>query len=249
MLVGALSDKGKMRITNEDAYSLMEKDKVYIVADGVGGGNTGEIASRVAVEQIEKYISDNSISSVQGKYRVVRYFQECIENANKEIVSIARTHVENSGMATTLIIVYNVGNRVFICNVGDSRVYLFRNHVLEQLTEDHTYVNSLLKAGLITEEEALVDIRKNVITKALGADETVQPDYYQLKIEEGDVLLLCTDGLYNELREREISEIIEENDDMQDVCNLLVNTANDNGGNDNITVVCIKATEEDINEH
>ena len=249
MLVGAISDRGKMRETNEDAYSVMQKEKVYVIADGVGGGNTGEIASRVAVEQIEKYIRQNPVWNAQEKYQVIRYLQSCVESANTEIVNIALNHKENSGMATTLVVVHTIGNRAFICNAGDSRVYLRRGRLLEQLTEDHTYVNSLLKAGLITQEQADIDSRRNVITKALGADESIQPDYYQLKLEIGDILILCTDGLYNELSMDEMIKSIEDGKTMQDVCSKLVEKANNNGGNDNITVICLKVTEEDVNEH
>ena len=151
-------------------------------------------------------------------------------------------------MATTADIVYIKGGKAYIANVGDSRVYLYRNGELVQLTEDHTYVNTLLNAGIISQEQAAVDERKNVITKALGAEDTVEPDFFQLEIVKDDILILCTDGLYDEVDERSMKTILEKDISMSDVCAEMVDAANKNGGHDNITIISIKVTEEDVDE-
>ena len=248
MEVGFRSDKGLKRTNNEDACFVLLNDNVYLVADGVGGGNAGEIASRTAVKGIANYIEGHPLSEANNKYAIVNYLQACLDKTNTEIFQKARKYEENRGMATTAAIVYANRGKAYIANVGDSRVYLYRNGELVQLTEDHTYVNTLLNAGIISKAEAAVDERKNVITKALGAEDTVEPDFYQLDIEAGDVFVLCTDGLYDEVDEAIMKEILEKNISMSEVCAQMVDAANKNGGRDNITIISIKVTEEDVNE-
>lgn len=248
MEVGFKSDKGLRRSNNEDACFILLSDNVYLVADGVGGGNAGEIASRTAVNEIAGYISNNPIEQATNKYAVVNYLQDCLDKTNEKIFNQALKYEENKGMATTLAIVYAKDGRAYIANIGDSRVYLFRDGDLVQLTEDHTYINTLLKAGIISEEQAAVDERKNVITKALGADHTVEPDFFQVNIMKDDIFLICTDGLYDEVSSAEMIDILDENESMSDVCSKMIEKANNNGGHDNITVICLRVTEEDIHE-
>lgn len=248
MEVGFKSDKGLKRSNNEDACFVLLPENVYLVADGVGGGNAGEIASRTAVSEIANYIVNNPIEKATNKYAVVNYLQDCLDKANEKIYNMAVKYEENRGMATTIAIVYAKEGRAYIANIGDSRVYLLRDDEFVQLTEDHTYVHTLLKAGILTEEEAACDNRKNVIIKALGADETVEPDFFQLNIMKDDVFLMCTDGLYDEVNNDRLKEIIKKGSTMSDVCSDMIDEANNNGGNDNITVIALKVTEEDIHE-
>lgn len=248
MEVGFKSDKGLHRSNNEDACFVLLPDKVYLVADGVGGGNAGEIASRTAVNEIANYIVDNPIEQATNKYAIVNYLQDCLDKTNEKIFGMARKYEENRGMATTVAILYANHGKAYIANIGDSRVYLYREGKMVQLTEDHTYVNTLLKAGVISEEQAAVDKRKNVITKALGAEDTVEPDFFQVDIAEGDIFIVCTDGLYNEVDNEMMIEILEKDISMSDVCAEMVCAANSRGGHDNITVISLKVTEEDVNE-
>ena len=248
MQVGFKSDKGLKRSNNEDACFVLLPDKVYVVADGVGGGNAGEIASRTAVSEIANYVVEHPIANMTNKYAIVNYLQSCLDEANSKIFRMANTYKENTGMATTAVIVYAAFGKVFITNVGDSRVYLYRGCQLVQLTEDHTYVNTLVKAGILSKEEAEVDERKNVITKALGAEPTVEPDFFQLEIMKDDIFIICTDGLYDEVENPEIVQVLSKNQSMSDVCTELINRANTNGGRDNITIISLKVTEEDIYE-
>lgn len=248
MQVGFKSDKGLRRSNNEDACFVMLPDKVYVVADGVGGSNAGEIASRTAVNEIAGYISKNPIADAGNKYAIVNYFQKCLDKANDKIFRMSHTYEENSGMATTVVAVYATEGKAYIVNVGDSRAYLYRGGRLMQLTEDHTYVNTLVKAGILSKEQAEIDERKNVITKALGAEPTVEPDFFQVEIAEGDVFIICTDGLYDEVENGEMMEILDCEQSMSEACTELINRANKNGGHDNITVICLKVTEEDVHE-
>lgn len=248
MEVGFKSDKGLKRSNNEDACFVLLPDKVYLVADGVGGSNAGEIASRTAVNEIANYIVEHPIDQATNKYAIINYLQECLDISNKAIFEKAQKHEENRGMATTAAIVYVKGGTVYIANVGDSRVYLYRSGELVQLTEDHTYVNTLLNAGILSKEEAEVDTRKNVITKALGAEGSVEPDFFQVDTAKDDVFILCTDGLYDEVDGQSMIEILEKGLSMSDVCTEMVALANRNGGHDNITIISLKVTEEDIYE-
>ena len=248
MQVGFKSDKGLRRSHNEDACFVLLPDKVYVVADGVGGGNAGEIASRTAVNEIANYVVEHPIADMTNKYAIVNYLQNCLDEANSKIFRMANTYEENTGMATTAVIVYAAFGKVFITNVGDSRVYLYRNGQLVQLTEDHTYVNTLVKAGILSKEQAEVDERKNVITKALGAESTVEPDFFQVDIMKDDIFIICTDGLYDEVENPEIIQVLSKDQSMSDMCTELINRANKNGGRDNITIISLKVTEEDIYE-
>ena len=247
MQVGFKSDRGLRRKNNEDACFILPSNRVYVVADGVGGGNAGEIASRTAVSQIAGYIDRTPVDSTADKYEIANYFQNCLEKTNHYIYDMAHKYDANYGMATTVVVVYTYQGKAYISNVGDSRAYLLRNGKMTQLTEDHTYVYSLVKAGILTLEEAAHDERKNVITRALGAERDVEPDFFQVDLLEDDIILMCTDGLYDELSEDEIIEVMEEGMTMSATCAELVLRANLNGGHDNITVVCLKVMEEDIN--
>lgn len=248
MHVGFKTDKGILRSSNEDACFVLLHDKVYILADGVGGGNSGEIASRTAVSEIANYVVNHPLSHLLDKYEIVGYMRDAFEAANTKIYDMARAHEENFGMATTAIIVYVNKGKAYIGNIGDSRVYLYRNGDYLQLTEDHTYVNTLVKAGILSREEADQDERKNVIIKALGAEPTVEPDFFQVEVKKGDILLACSDGLYDEVSDEEIIEIIKEKDNMNELAAELIARANRNGGRDNITIITLQITEEEIDE-
>jgi len=248
MEVGFKTDKGLRRTNNEDACFVLLPDKVYVVCDGVGGGNAGEIASRTCVNEIAGYIVEHPIKECTNKYQIVSYLEDCVNTANKKIFDMANQYKENTGMATTAVIVYINQGKAYITNVGDSRAYIFRDGQLAQLTEDHTYVNTLVKAGILSKEQAETDKRKNVITKALGADLYVEPDFFQVTICDGDILTICTDGLYDEVQGNEMAEVLIKDQTMSDMAYELIERANNNGGHDNITVICLKVTEEDCNE-
>ena len=238
------SDKGITRRNNEDACLVMPQDRLYVVADGVGGNNSGEVASRAAVTCVADYVRRHDLSKIEDETELAASFEDCISEVNASILSIAREFPDSRGMATTLVICYINDNKAYFVNIGDSRAYLKRGSSIFQVTEDHSYVNTLLKLGVITPDEAKVHERGNVITRAVGAEENVRPDFYQIDLDEGDVILLCTDGLYNEVTEDEMCELIDTGHDMKTLALDLVEQANSAGGKDNITVVCLKNRRE-----
>lgn len=248
MEVGFKTDKGRRRSNNEDAFFVMKKDRIFIVADGVGGNNSGEIASHTTVSAIAEYVEKHSMDCLTGDNAIERYFLDCIREVNKKIINLSNKVPENNGMATTVVLAYIHKDILYIMNVGDSRAYVMRSGQMNLITEDHTYVNTLLKAGLITEEEAKNHNQKNMITRAVGADDVIEPDFFSLKLEPKDVILLCTDGLYNEVSEAIMADILINSKLKSDACDMLINTANINGGHDNITLVVVSVEKEDLHE-
>lgn len=238
--IGFKSNAGVVRSHNEDACFVIPSHDVYIVADGVGGNNAGEIASRTVVQGIAEYVRDVPIEKCETDEAVCKYFESCLAQVNQEVYRLGIENSENRGMATTVVVAYLREAVAYIVNVGDSRAYLLREDNLQKLTEDHTYVNELLKNGVITEEEAATHVQRNVITRAVGAEPDIQSDFYRVPIQEEDILMLCSDGLYGEVEEQKLIEIFHQNETMQTTCKLLVNAAIEGGGRDNITVVCLK---------
>jgi len=241
--VGFKTDQGKRRSRNEDALFVMPAENIYIVADGVGGHNAGSLASSTAVETIKGYIEKNPLNKVAEK-KLPDYFLDCIKTANKQVITTAGLSAENTGMATTVLLLYLAGGRAYLSNVGDSRAYLFRQGQLEQITEDHTYVNELVKEGTITRAEADVHPQRNMITRALGGEKRVTPDFYSIEAKAGDVFILCTDGLYGEVPKEDICKMASAADSMEDLTADYISAANENGGHDNITVICVKIQED-----
>ena len=242
---GFRTDTGRKRKGNEDALLLLPAQGVFAVADGVGGQNSGEIASRRAVAGIESFLGANPLSGADGLGGGNReswlrgYFQRCIQAINTEIMREAMSDPVMDRMATTLVLCFLDMESVYVVNIGDSRAYMLRGGVLSQLSEDHTYVNNLVIAGTLTRSEAQRHPQKNIITRALGAEAYTEPDFYRFGLKPGDRLLLCTDGLHGELTDEEIAAIAGSDNDMDTICGMLVDAANGKGGNDNITVICI----------
>lgn len=238
--IGYKTDRGQRRLLNEDACFVMPEQRVYMVADGVGGAAGGDMASKTAMYEITRYINGHKLIETATAEDIRDYFQDCLTVVNGIICETSRTRPELTGMATTVTICcIRQGKAVFI-SVGDSRGYVIRRGIMTQITEDHTYVNEMLKAGIITEEDQIFKENRHVITRALGADDDVEPDFKQVILREGDTILLCTDGLYNEIVDEDIVEVFEEASSMREAALDLVNMANYQGGNDNITVVCLR---------
>lgn len=236
---GFKSDRGRVRDNNQDSYFVMPEEGIFLVADGVGGHTHGELASRTAMTDIAAFVRDNPIPAGAETELIKQYFCNLTELVNEHIYAIADEKAPR-GMATTLIILYIDGSTAHALNVGDSRVYLIRDDIMTQITEDHTFVNTLVKRGIISEAEAKTHPDRNMITKAIGADRTIEPDFYTFSIKEGDIILMCTDGLYNEVSCDTVLQMVKEEDDMRKLCSDLVDKANSHGGGDNITVVSVK---------
>ena len=245
MDVGFKTDKGAKRANNEDAFFVMKNDGIYIIADGVGGTNSGEIASRTAVNEVAQYFEEHPLVAT-GKEQICAEIFTALKKANFRVYDMAQRFPSNRGMATTMVVACIRGKDVFFANVGDSRAYLYERGTLNQLSEDHTYVNALLKAGVISEEEAENHADKNMITKAVGAERYIEPDFYHIELNEEACLMLCTDGLYGEVPDRDMAKLFNKGLSMTETCEKLVEMANKNGGHDNITVICIRFMEDEI---
>lgn len=238
--IGFKCDRGTVRKNNEDACFVVPSHNVYIVADGVGGNNSGEVTSRTAVSEIAKMVNDSDLSIYEEPEDIFGFFAGVIETANDKIYRMGVSEPENRGMATTMVASYIKDLTAYIANIGDSRAYLFRDHILKQITRDHTYVNELIDKGMITEDEAENHKQKNVITRALGTENSAEPDFYKVNLARNDILMLCSDGLHGEVPADDISRILDSGMSMNDVCTDLVNEAIRFGGRDNITVICLK---------
>ena len=238
--IGFKCNKGIVRENNEDACFVIPSHDVYIVADGVGGNNSGEIASNTAVSEIAAFVNEEDLASCQNAEEIFGFFYEALEIANDSIFKMGVENEANRGMATTVVSAYVRDDSAYVSNIGDSRAYLFRNGRLNRITTDHTYVTELISKGLITEEEAENHRQKNVITKALGTERLADPDFYKVSLEKNDILMLCSDGLHGEVPQEAIEKILDEGRSMNETCTLLVEEAIRYGGRDNITVVCIR---------
>ncbi|MBR2744114.1 MAG: Stp1/IreP family PP2C-type Ser/Thr phosphatase [Clostridia bacterium] len=236
----ARSDIGKVREMNQDSLFISGPDdevKLFIVADGMGGYKGGEVASKLAVDSTKSYILNNFASIKKEKEAILDLIRNAIEYANMVIYEKSKEIEDYSGMGTTIDICIILSGRVYIGHVGDSRVYRLRKQFLRKLTVDHNYVEQLVKQGNITKEEAYNHPKKNMLTKALGCTAFVEPDVMVKGFQKDDILLMCTDGLTNMVKEDGIFEIITKN--PEDACNVLIEKANENGGLDNITAVII----------
>lgn len=241
MRILAKSDIGKAREMNQDSFyvSDLKKDeiKLYILADGMGGYKGGEIASSLAVKSVKNFIFNNFKKSKKDRESILLLLKEAIEYANMIVYEEANKSAELQDMGTTLdaCLVYN--NKVFIGHVGDSRVYRIRKNFMRKLTSDHSYVEKLVKEGTITKEEAYNHPKKNMLMKALGCNSLVEPDLICKGFLKDDILLMCSDGLTNMLRDNEIYNLLLQNPDKP--VEALIKNANDLGGYDNITVVIV----------
>lgn len=228
-----ITDVGKVRENNEDFYYVDIDKGLFIVADGMGGHNAGEIASRYAI----KFFCNHFYSLIDeddNEEHVETYIDRSVRFANKKLYEISKDIKSLDGMGTTLTVLYLYKGKAYIANVGDSRVY-FVNDILDQITTDHSLVEELLKKGEITEEEARNHPQKNIITQAVGSDSAVDIQLITMAYE-GEKVVLATDGLTNLVEDPEIYDMIISNS-LEDSCSKLVKLANDRGGNDNITIV------------
>ncbi|MBR2787107.1 MAG: Stp1/IreP family PP2C-type Ser/Thr phosphatase [Clostridia bacterium] len=236
----AKSDIGKVRDMNQDSFYISNQNdevQLYIVADGMGGYKGGEIASKMAVEASKNYIINNFNSIEHNRDNISNLIKNAIEYANFAIFQKAKEIPELENMGTTIDICLINLNKIYIGHVGDSRVYRKRKDFFRKLTTDHSYVQKLVSDGTITKEEAYNHPKKNMLIKALGCSSLVEPDVTVKGWLKDDIILMCSDGLTNMLKDEEIEKIIEEN--PSEACNRLIYEANRNGGLDNITAVII----------
>lgn len=235
-MVGLLSDVGNTRMLNEDyiGYYEDEAKKVYVVADGMGGHNAGEVASKLAVDTVISKLK--FIGNFEDVYSSIR---EAVMISNKEIYNLSRENDKLSGMGTTITACLIIKDELFVANVGDSSCYIIKGNVIHKVTKDHSLVQQLVDNGSITEEEAEVHPNKNIITRALGTSSSVQVDIFHENLKNINKIVLCTDGLTNYVKPAELIQVILENEN-QAACESLIELSKLRGGRDNISVIVIE---------
>ena len=239
MRIYSATDVGQKRKMNQD-YVFASADPVgnlpnlFVVADGMGGHNAGDYASSHAVGIVVEEIREDA------DFNPVKVIRHAIESANTEIITQAQKDEKLRGMGTTMVAATIVGHYAYVANVGDSRLYVAGEQI-QQITKDHSLVQEMVRMGELNAEEARNHPDKNIITRALGAERTVDVDFFDLKLEPGNVVLMCSDGLSNMVEDDRIGEIISDTDrDLQERGQALISEANRNGGKDNIAIVLIE---------
>jgi protein phosphatase len=231
----ALTDVGRLRSANEDAYGLLPEANFFIVCDGMGGAAAGEVASQTAVATALEYI--NKQHKEKEPHALL---EKIIETANQRIFARSERDPSLHGMGTTLVSLLVRDDHVWIAHVGDSRCYHFRAGHLERMTQDHSLVDEQVRLGQLTPAEAEVSPFRNVITRAVGTRATVTPEINNFPVQPDDIFLLCSDGLTREVPESRMAEILSGNSDLHAICQRLIDEANASGGADNITVIVVR---------
>jgi protein phosphatase len=233
----ALTDRGRKRPTNEDAFGFSVEHGIYVVCDGMGGAAAGEIASSIAVDEFLRYLANQRDSGLA--------FPELAEKAvcaaNEAVYTRAQRNQRLNGMGTTMVALVADERHTWVFNVGDSRCYRLRDGKLEQLTLDHSLVEEQVRMGRMSHSEALRSPLRNVITRALGTQNCVTPDRFEFEAEPGDVFMLCSDGLTRELEDEKIESILKSGVALEERCARLIEGAKKAGGHDNITCILVQA--------
>lgn len=240
MKIYAKTDIGMQRKMNQDAYCISKEEEyaLCVLADGMGGYTGGEIASNLAAMSVDKYIKENFIKDKDyNREELQELIKKAIEYANFTVYEKAKHEEELDQMGTTLEVCLIYNNRAFIGHIGDSRIYRIRQDIMRKITVDHSYVQKLVKEGKITKEEAENHPKKNMLMKALGCNTLVEPDVMCKGFLKDDILLMCSDGLTNMIKDNEIYKILLEN--PEDPATALIKKANENGGYDNITTIIV----------
>jgi protein phosphatase len=235
----SITDVGESRHINQD-YVFCEENSIgglpnlFIVADGMGGHNAGDYASRFCVEVFTKRIRENQQKTPIGM------IADALQYTNDLLLEEAKDKNDLQGMGTTFVVATIIDSVLYVANVGDSRLYIIRGEI-KQITEDHSLVEEMVRTGEIDREDMRFHPNKNIITRALGAGSTVSPDYFEVELKPEDVVLMCSDGLTNMMDDKEIMKIVNDNkEDLGLAAKALVQKANENGGKDNISIVMVK---------
>lgn len=239
------TDTVKVRRHNEDDGGVFLHRSGYylaVVADGMGGHNAGEVASQMAVANLQKHW--NEIENIQTPEEAENWLRSKVTDINKDIYNHSKSNSELDGMGTTLVAAICTNLFATIVNIGDSRCYILNEDGFKQLTEDHSLVNELIKIGHISPEDAEIHPRKNMLLKAVGTEPVTEMDIITITFEEGDKLLLCSDGLSNKVTNQELESILQSDEDIDKKALTMINLANQNGGEDNISVAIIETCKE-----
>ena len=240
----SVTDVGQKRQVNQDYIFSSEEPvgnlpNLFVVADGMGGHKAGDFASSYAVQVLLHSILEDKN---QNPIIIIRH---AIEEANRKVLEEANLHEEMSGMGTTMVLVTIVDDYAYVANVGDSRLYLIEDRIV-QITKDHSLVEEMVRRGLITREDAKHHPDKNIITRAIGAKADVDVDFYEHRLKRGDIILMCTDGLSNMVEDEELFHIVQGGRDIVEAGQALVDAAKENGGTDNIGVVLVEPFADEV---
>jgi PPM family protein phosphatase len=232
-----VTDQGRIRKGNEDAYGLSIQDQNaagnFVVCDGMGGAAAGEVASRMAVDAMLEAMNHAPLTSDS--------LQQAVDQANHNVHLSAEQNPSRAGMGTTLVAMATRGARAWVAHVGDSRCYRFRKNTLESLTRDHSLVDEQVRLGHLTPAQAEISPMRNVITRAVGTQDEVDADVVEFEVTEGDLYLLASDGLMREVPDPEIADILRNAKELKQTCAALILAANEAGGRDNITCILVRA--------
>lgn len=233
------TDIGRKRKLNQDAVYTSEQPvgnlkNLFLVADGMGGHNAGDYASKMTLETMVEHIAGSRETNP------AKILEDAIAAANTLVRNVAGQNPELEGMGTTVVAASCEGETLHVANVGDSRLYIIREGKIHQVTRDHSWVEEMVRRGGLGREEARNHPDKNIITRAVGAEDTVKIDFFTVGLEEGDMILMCTDGLTNMLEDEEILNILKISRDIVEMAEELVRAANEKGGRDNISVILIE---------
>ncbi len=243
-MVGAISDIGNLRMVNEDYvdYYICDSYQLYIVADGMGGHNAGDIASKMCVGKIKEYIIEKYC-----EYEDINMFlADAVKYANSSIYMESLNNKKYKGMGTTLTLAFVYNNKIYVVNVGDSCFFVIKGNEITKITKDHSFVQQLIDSGLLTQDEAKDHPNKNIITRSVGINQSVEIDIFVLEEDTEKFYLLCTDGLVNDIDYEEIVPYIVDNkEDLDKVCSELVALVKERGGRDNVSLIIFGGTNND----
>ena len=234
------TDPGKVRSHNEDSVTIQNKNNkefVLAIADGMGGHKAGEVASKIAIDHIINSFS--KINTIGTKENAINWLRNTVSEINEQIFEYAHTHEESKGLGTTLVVAIKTEDYILYGNIGDSSGFVIKNGILHKATKDHTYVNMLLNSGKISEEAARNHPGKNLLTRALGANDPIEIDIFDIDTSIKGIFL-CSDGLTNMLSTEQIEKTINSNLSIEEVVIKLIKKANSRGGTDNISIAYLK---------
>lgn len=240
----AKTDIGAKRKTNQDyVFCSMQPvgslPNLFIVADGMGGHKAGDLASRYTVEKFLEVVRSSEESNP------ITIIEQAVRVANLSLIEKSKESIDYEGMGTTLVVATIIDNSLYIANIGDSRLYLVNNEI-QQITRDHSLVEEMINLGEIDRKKARTHEKKNIITRAIGVDTEVLPDFFEIDYAEGDIILMCSDGLTNMIEDEDIAHIINQGSELSDIAGNLIDVANRNGGKDNISVVLVEPDYEEV---
>lgn len=243
------SDIGLKRTINEDRAAFIERPdsfKLAVLADGMGGHNAGDIASEMTINEMKKLFLQADAEVLTQSEGRKEWLGQAVSQVNAQIYRYSLSNEGCEGMGTTVIAAIFTESQMTICHVGDSRVYHFTDSSCEQITRDHSFVNALLEKGAISEEEAVNHPKKNLILRAVGTEETIEADYFEVALQPDSYVLICSDGLSNKLSTEEMFAILSLSMPIKEKGSKLVQLANDSGGEDNISLVLVSMRNEEV---